>query len=236
MAAELGGESPVEPASSPPRLRWWVTAVALAALAVLAVLIFWPSLPLDTLERPEQSLERLVTRDMDFREASRAAPAWERRLYALGFSSGSEARAAAIDWYDELVEAEGSNLAELYRLILLAEDGQTEAVQWRWPGGCRATTGPASSLRGPAWRTGPSWHRPRRSDPRSPRSPGSSPPAGLPTGSWRGWRCGSATSRPWRRRSGGRRRGGPASSGASARSSPPRRCSWRWERWRSPPG
>ena len=129
MAAELGGEAPVEPASSPPRLRWWVTAVALAALAVLAVLIFWPSLPLDTLERPEQSLERLVTRDMDFREASRAAPAWERRLYALGFSSGSEARAAAIDWYDELVEAEGSNLAELYRLILLAEDGQTEAVQ-----------------------------------------------------------------------------------------------------------
>ena len=98
-------------------------------LVVLAVLIFWPSLPLDTLERPEQSLERLVTRDMDFRAASRAVPAWERWLYALAFSSGSEARAAAIDWYDELVEAEGSPLAELYRLILLAEDGQTEAVQ-----------------------------------------------------------------------------------------------------------
>jgi CAAX protease family protein len=129
MAAELGGEAPVEPASSPPRLRWWVTAVALAALAVLAVLIFWPSLPLDTLERPEQSLERLVTRDMDFRAASLAVPAWERRLYALAFSSGSEARAVAIDWYDELVEAEGSPLAELYRLILLAEDGQTEAVR-----------------------------------------------------------------------------------------------------------
>ena len=129
MSAEPGGETPVEPGSSPRRLSGWVTGVALGVLGVLAVLVFWPAPGLDTLERPERSLERVVTRDMDFRAAARAAPAWERRLYALAFSSASEARAAAIDWYDELVRAEGSPLAELHRLILLAEDGQTESVQ-----------------------------------------------------------------------------------------------------------
>ena len=129
MSAEPGGETPVEPGSSPRRLSGWVTGVALGVLGVLAVLVFWPAPGLDTLERPERSLERVVTRDMDFRAAARAAPAWERRLYALTFSSASEARAAAIDWYDELVRAEGAPLAELHRLILLAEDGQTESVQ-----------------------------------------------------------------------------------------------------------
>lgn len=129
MSAELAGEAPVEPGDAPSRLNRWVTGVALGVLGVLAALIFWPSHGLDTLDRPEQSLERVVASDMDFRQAARAAPVWERWLHALAFSSDAAARADAIAWYDELVRVEGSPLAELYRVILLAEDGQTEALE-----------------------------------------------------------------------------------------------------------
>ena len=129
MSAELAGEAPVEPGDGPPRLNRWVTGAALGVLGVLAALIFWPSHGLDTLDRPEQSLERVVASDMDFRAAARAAPRWERRLHRLAFSSDASARADALAWYDELVRVEGSPLAELYRIVLLAEDGQTEALE-----------------------------------------------------------------------------------------------------------
>jgi membrane protease YdiL (CAAX protease family) len=129
MSAESGGEAPVEPGDRPPRFNRWVTGVALGLLGALAVLVFWPSHGLDTLDRPEQSLERVVTREMDLRAAARTALAWERRLYALALSSDAAARADAIGWYDEIVRTEGSPLGELYRVVLLAEDGQTEAVQ-----------------------------------------------------------------------------------------------------------
>ena len=107
----------------------WVTGVALGVLGVLAALIFWPAHGLDTLDRPEQSLERVVGSDMDFRAAARTAPGWERRLHRLAFASDASARADALAWYDELVREEGSPLAELYRIVLLAEDGQTEALE-----------------------------------------------------------------------------------------------------------
>ena len=129
MSVEPVGEVPVEPVDRPPYLSRWLTGAALVALAALATFIFWPSRSIDTLERPEESLERVVTRDMDFRAAARAAPAWERRLHVLAFSSDASARADAIAWYDELTEDEGSPLAELYRIILLAADGQTDRVQ-----------------------------------------------------------------------------------------------------------
>jgi hypothetical protein len=129
MSAELAGEAPVESGNGPPRLNRWVTGVALGILGVLAALIFWPSHGLDTLDRPEQSLERVVASDMDFRTAARAAPLWERRLHALALSSDASARADALAWYDELIQVEGSPLVELYRVILLAEDGQTEALE-----------------------------------------------------------------------------------------------------------
>jgi hypothetical protein len=129
MSVEVMGEVPVEPGDGPPYLNRWVTAAALAVLLALAAIVFWPSHSLDTLERPEQSLERVVSRDMDFRAAARAAPDWERWLHVLAFSSDASARADAIDWYGELAQAEGSSLAELYRIILLADDGQTAAVE-----------------------------------------------------------------------------------------------------------
>ena len=129
MSAELAGEAPVELRGRTSRLNRWVTGAALGVLAGLAALVFWPAHGLDTLERPEESLERVVTRDMDFRASARTAPRWERRLLALAFSSDAGARADAIAWYEELARVEGSHLAELYRIILLAEDGQTEAAE-----------------------------------------------------------------------------------------------------------
>ena len=129
MSAELAGEAPVEPRGRTSRLNRWVTGAALGVLAGLAALVFWPAHGLDTLERPEESLERVVTRDMDFRAVARTAPRWERRLLALAFSSDAGARADAIAWYEELARVEGSPLAELYRIILFAEDGQTEAAE-----------------------------------------------------------------------------------------------------------
>ncbi|HWC02101.1 MAG TPA: CPBP family intramembrane glutamic endopeptidase [Methylomirabilota bacterium] len=129
MSAEAGAEVPVEPSYPPARLNRGVTAAALAVLGVLASLVFWPSTGLDTLDQPELSLERVVTRDMDFRAAAALTPSWEAPLYALALSSDAEARATAIGWYEELVQVEGSPLAELYRLILLAEDGRADALQ-----------------------------------------------------------------------------------------------------------
>jgi uncharacterized protein len=129
MSPELAGEAPVEPRDRTSRLNRWVTGAALGVLAGLAALVFWPAHGLDTLERPEESLERVVTRDMDFRAAARTGPRWERRLLALAFSSDAGARADAIAWYEELARVEASPLAELYRIILLAEDGQTEAAE-----------------------------------------------------------------------------------------------------------
>ena len=129
MSVEPVGEMPVTPGDSSRHLNRWVTGAALAVLLALAVIVFWPSHTLDTLDRPEESLERVVSRDMDFRSAAAAVPTWERRLYVLAFSSDAAARADAIAWYEELVEDEGSPLAELYRIVLLAEDGQTDAVR-----------------------------------------------------------------------------------------------------------
>jgi hypothetical protein len=64
---------------------------------------------------------------MDFRTAARAAP-WgapaprPRVLSCLGARH-------AIAWYDELLQAEDSPLAGLYRIVLTAEDGQTDAIR-----------------------------------------------------------------------------------------------------------
>src|SRR5262245_30000845 len=129
MSAEAGGDVPVGPGDQPRRLNPWVTGVALGTLAVLAAVVFWPAHGPDTLEQPEQSLELVVGRDMDFRAAARLAPRWERRLYDFAFSTDHEARVEAIEWYEEMVRIEGSPLAELYRIVLLAEDGQTGAVE-----------------------------------------------------------------------------------------------------------
>ena len=129
MSAESGEEASAEPLDGSPRFNRWVTGVALGLLAGLAALLFWPSYGLDLLDRPEQSLERVVTREMDLRAALATAPDWERRLLALALSSDAAARGDAILWYEELVREESSPVAELHRIVLLAEDQQHESVQ-----------------------------------------------------------------------------------------------------------
>ena len=129
MSVEPGEAAPVEPGDRSPRFNRWVTGIALGLLGALAALLFWPAHGLDTLEQPEASLERVVTREMDLRAAVRTAPAWERRLFRFALSSDAEARNDAIVWYEELVTEESSPLAELHRIVLLAEDGQEQAVE-----------------------------------------------------------------------------------------------------------
>jgi hypothetical protein len=118
MSVEPGAEAPVERGDGSPRFSRWLTVLTVLLLAGLAALLFWPAHGLDMLERPEASLERVVTREMDLRAAMREAPAWERRVFELALSPDTEARQDAIRWYEELVSEEPSPLAELYRFFL----------------------------------------------------------------------------------------------------------------------
>ena len=78
--------------------------------------------PLAELERPAESLERLVTRELDLRAAMRGGPRWEWRL-DRALSGDEDPLVAAGDWYGELVEQTDSPLAQLERAIILAETG-----------------------------------------------------------------------------------------------------------------
>ena len=126
--------------SQPAPLSPWVTAVCGAfagAYLGFAMVTAAPS-PLDRLEQPEESLERLVTREMDLRAAVRQAPEWKRALYTM-LAGGEDQLADPIAWYDELIGAEVSPVAQLYRVVLLAEDGQggrlsVMLVPWEFQG------------------------------------------------------------------------------------------------------
>ena len=96
-------------------------------LTVVLVGVFywsWGS-PLANLERPEESLERLVSREMDFHEVTDEMPAWELRLYEL---TGAEAETLedAVARFDELDEDQRSARGELNLVVLLGESGQLE--------------------------------------------------------------------------------------------------------------
>ena len=79
--------------------------------------------PLAELEHPAESLERLVTRELDLRAAMRGGPRWEWRLYRA-LSGDEDPLAAAGDWYAELVAQTDSPFAELHRAIILGEAGR----------------------------------------------------------------------------------------------------------------
>lgn len=131
MADELSGGAAGAPiARSPaPRPLFSVrlsiaSALIIASLTIPGILMEPADSPLELLARPEDSLDRLVSRQMDLWEAARRAPLWQRALAAL-FVSGDPAAQAA-DWYEEVAVAFDSPRALLYRGVLLREAGAAD--------------------------------------------------------------------------------------------------------------
>jgi hypothetical protein len=123
--------APDSPAAPPrPFFRSWVTwlSTALVAGLIAHLYVLAPGGPLDRLERPEDSLERLTAREMEVRAALRRAPAWERRLYVL-LSGDDESVDDWIGWHEEMAQVSSSPDVELARLILLGESRQREALE-----------------------------------------------------------------------------------------------------------
>ena len=110
----------------------------LVAAFIASVLVFSPATRLDTLERPEEDLERLVSREMDMRQVLQKASAWERAVYR--FLAGDEdSLDQSIRWYEDLTREIESPEAQLYRIMLLAEAGQADRISaaivpWQYQG------------------------------------------------------------------------------------------------------
>src|SRR5207244_3344337 len=118
----------------------WVTAAYGLFVGVYLGLVVIPSSSsrLDQLDHPEESLERRVARDLDLRDALHRAADWKRALY-VAFAGPEDTLGDAIAWYDELVSAGPAPLTQLYRVILLGEDGQLNRVSaalvpWKFQG------------------------------------------------------------------------------------------------------
>jgi len=119
-----------QPSESPHSLfSPWVTAAYGLFVGVYLGLAVIPSSSsrLDQLDHPEESLERLVSRDLDLRDALHRAADWKRALY-VAFAGPEDTLGDAIAWYDELVSAGPAPLTQLYWVILLGEDGQLNRV------------------------------------------------------------------------------------------------------------
>jgi membrane protease YdiL (CAAX protease family) len=104
----------------------WVTSVY-AVLTILLVAFFyysWGS-PLGNLQKPEESLERLVSREMDLDQSFEHLPRWERRLYELT-GSDPESFDDAIARFDEFDDDERSLRTDLDLVVLLGESGLLE--------------------------------------------------------------------------------------------------------------
>ncbi len=130
--------------TAPPAPRpHFSTLVTVACTIVVLIYIGLPlgpliknsASPLAQLDRPEDSLERLVTRELDLREAMRHGLAWEWRLYRV-LSGGEDPIRQARTWYEELADTVDSLSAELGRAILMAESGDVDraedaVTQWK---------------------------------------------------------------------------------------------------------
>jgi membrane protease YdiL (CAAX protease family) len=100
-------------------------ALVVAVLTIPSLIVSPAGSPIDLLRQPEDSLDRLVTRQMDLAEAMRRAPLWQRALAALFVSADPASEVAA--WYDEVADAFDSPQAQLYREVLVREAGRGAA-------------------------------------------------------------------------------------------------------------
>ena len=138
-----GPERPAAPGiPSTPRaafsLAGTIISSVLVAVFVASMLYISPSTRIASLDRPEEDLERLVSREMDVRRALETAPAWERALNRF-FSGDEDSLEQAIRWYDDLAREVESPMVQLYRVILLAEAGRADRVSativpWQYQG------------------------------------------------------------------------------------------------------
>jgi CAAX protease family protein len=116
------------PAAVPPLSPLVTLACTLFVGALVAAFVLLrPPSPLDLLDHPAASLERLITREMDFRAAFERVSGPERALYSV-FAGLEDTPEEAIKWYDELLATTPSAHAFLYRLILLGEAGNKDRV------------------------------------------------------------------------------------------------------------
>jgi membrane protease YdiL (CAAX protease family) len=94
--------------------------------ALLVGFFYWSwGSPVANLEMPEESLERLVSREMDLHDVLDEIPRWEMKLYELT-GSDPETFEDAIARFDELDEDQRFARTDLDLVVLLAEGGQLE--------------------------------------------------------------------------------------------------------------
>src|SRR5262245_27827210 len=130
-------EPPVEAAPPIPAPRPRAFSAVVTVLCSIVAVVFIGLLgrplveprvsPLAELERPADSLERLVTRELDLRAAMRGGLRWEWRLYRA-LSGDEDPLVQAIGWYEELLDTHPSPVAELSLAVLLGESGRTAAA------------------------------------------------------------------------------------------------------------
>jgi len=122
------------PFSAPPHFSFLVTVICSIIVATYVGLPVGPLLrdasPLGQLDYPEESLQRLVTRELDLDEALRQNHGLEWRIYRLLSGGGSPIREAK-GWYDELADTIDSSSIELRRAILLGESGEMDRLEDR---------------------------------------------------------------------------------------------------------
>src|SRR5205823_3908762 len=81
-----------------------LAAVVLVPFVALVMRLHSGESRLAAVAEPERALALLVGRTMDVETALTAAPAWERRLYALTLSDPARELDQAIAWYEELAD------------------------------------------------------------------------------------------------------------------------------------
>jgi len=122
---------PEPPRKTPrPFFHLWATWLSSVVVATLVGYLFVLSTgdPVDHLHWPEDSLERLASRDMEVRAAVARTSPWERRLYRF-LLGDDESTDDWIGWHEELAQESSSPDVELDRLILLGEAGRSTAVR-----------------------------------------------------------------------------------------------------------